>query len=85
MKRITFNVNHYVWVRLTDRGRELLRQREQALWPNGRRFQLPPRPTDERGFERWQLWELMQELGHGWVLGMEVPFETDIEIERQKP
>ncbi|MFT2721689.1 hypothetical protein ACMT4L_16990 [Deinococcus sp. A31D244] len=85
MKRIPFNMNHYVWVRLTDRGRELLRHREKIIWPNGRPVavppRMPPRTTDERGFERWQLWELMQELGYGWIQGMDVPFETEIEIE----
>jgi DNA-binding MarR family transcriptional regulator len=74
-----FNVNNCVRVRLTDKGREILRQNHDALW-KGRREYTPTVTEDEDGWSKWQLWALMQEFGpHMWLGGV-VPFETEIEV-----
>ena len=36
---------------------------------------------DEDGFCRFQLWHLMYQLGHGFIMGFEPPFDLNIELE----
>ncbi len=70
-----FNVNEYVKVRLTDRGREILRQRRTALGLDALEIR------EDDGWSQWQLWELMSIFGPHIYLGTyPLPFETDIEI-----
>lgn len=78
---IIFNVNNFVRVRLTDTGRRYLRQQHVALFGNADRFKLPE--EDESGWSRWQMHELMQQLGGNAIPPCTgpVPFETGILIE----
>jgi hypothetical protein len=80
--RIPFNVNQYVWVRITPHGRAVMLQNELRIWPDGCPYKWE-RTTDERGFTRWQLWELMHEFGRSMGNGLPVPFETEIEFQRE--
>lgn len=80
-KRTPFNVNNYVWVRLTDHGRKILREQHEALFERSRN---PPEwsaPKEQDGWSRWQLWDLMTQLGDYCYNGGQVPFETTIEVE----
>jgi hypothetical protein len=80
-----FNVNHKVYVKLTEVGlKELERQHQELLtwFPKAGPF-VPPK-TDAEGFSQWQLHSLMSSLGHLMQLGCEVPFETNIYFEVQK-
>ncbi len=76
-----FNVNHNVRVKLTDRGRECLEGNHKTLFRK-RQFPPPYQPPeeDEDGWSTWQLWVLMEQLGPHVHNGLDVPFETEIEI-----
>ena len=76
------NTNAYVKVKLTERGLEIMRERHARLYqgvPLAPDFREPD--TDEDGWSRWQLWQLMQEFGPYLSGGMRVPFETEILID----
>ena len=65
----SFNINNYVHVRLTAKGRFVL---------HSQRIKIPA--EDQNGYSRWQLWELMNTLGpHLWN-GAPVPFEPTIRL-----
>jgi hypothetical protein len=59
---IEFNVNNYVYVQLTDVGREALRERHNKLFTSSKIEYIPPE-EDSDGWSRWHMWELMQVLG----------------------
>lgn len=74
------NMNEWVKVKLTESGiGELKRQHEElkVLVPNLGRFNLN---IDDDGYCKFQLWSLMNELGHLCKLGLEPPFDTEILI-----
>lgn len=80
--RRPFNVNDYVWVRLTDVGRRILHHNHARLFSGARSSAPPPYvpPEEIDGWSKWQLWSLMHEFG-AHLHGCDVPFETTIEIE----
>lgn len=65
-----FNVNNYVKVKLTKRGKEIME--EEGVMSK-------PKP-DAEGFSKFQMWELMQIFGNYVYNGCEIPFEMEIEI-----
>ncbi len=71
-----FNVNDYVWVKLTERGRTLYR----IHWEQ---YHCTPVPleTNAEGYSRFQLWDLMSIFGQNLYNGCEMPFETTILID----
>lgn len=74
-----FNLNDYVWVKLTDAGRVAHRNHwERLSFGTVHDY----KPVDEiDGWSRWQLWELMQVFGGSLYNGCNVPFETTIRME----
>jgi hypothetical protein len=74
------NLNDNVKVRLNDRGREILAgdtAKVRELFPRySRRLE-----EDEQGWSTWQLWHLMEMFGPHMQLGVETPFDPEIEIE----
>lgn len=83
---IRFNVNHFVRVKLTDRGRKILREnyaRDMGAMANKHPY-LETTP-DAEGWTRFQLWDLMREFGGSIGCGMNGPFETEIIIEMPQP
>lgn len=60
---IPFNINYNVKVKLTKKGRSLAKY-------------LPK--EDDDGYTTWQLWVLMNEFGEHMIIGLDVPFETNI-------
>jgi hypothetical protein len=83
---VAFNINDFVRVRLTDRGRLHCRRRYDSLrrqYPSLPKYQAPK--TDERGYSRWQLWDLMETFGAAIQHGAEPPFETEIYFETASP
>lgn len=69
-----FNISENVWVRLTDRGRQALKDRHNAL------------PTEDAdGWSKWQLWCLMEAFGDRVYLGCEMDFETVIRLAAAPP
>jgi repressor LexA len=87
---ISFNVNGYVRVKLTAVGLlELARQHDALYNAIAYRNAGIERPVwkapevDAEGWSRWQLHELMQQLGPLCFNGAPVPFETTIIIEQE--
>ena len=80
---IEFNVNNYVHVKLTDEGREELKRQHESfnLQMNGRLGQWKGVVEDSDGWSKWQLWDLMNRLGHMLSLGMVMPFDALIKFE----
>jgi hypothetical protein len=66
---IEFNINHSVQVRLTERGRAILRAGN---------IDAPEEDAD--GWSRWQMWCLMEALGEHVHIGANPPFETTIRL-----
>ncbi len=79
----SFNVNERVRVKLTDIGKaELQRQHDELVrfYPKanfGSAYHI-----DGDGWTSLPMWDLMKCLGHLCGMGLPVPFETVIEIER---
>ncbi len=76
VKRIPFNLNDHVWVKLTERGKAIYVQHYAFLPIHVR----PPEP-DERGFVKFQLWNLMEIFGPHVGTTLPLSFETEMEIE----
>lgn len=72
-----FNINDEVRVRLTDRGRRLMRETHKIFCGDRVPY---TEPEEVDGWSTWQLWRLMQEFGAHMIMGQEVPFEPTIEI-----
>ena len=80
---VPFNVNEYVRVKLTERGKKCLRENYDKLaqaWGGKLTFQFRLPEEDADGWSRWQMWSLMQDLGPHISIGSEPPFETSIEV-----
>ena len=80
---VPFNVNEYVRVKLTERGKKCLRENYDKLaqaWGGKLTFQFRLPEEDADGWSRWQMWSLMQDLGPHISMGSEPPFETSIEV-----
>lgn len=61
----TFNVNSYVWIKLTKLGLRKLKERHNEIYkqcPSVGKF--TPPETDADGFCKMQLWEVMNILVH---------------------
>lgn len=80
---VKFNVNDYVRVKLTDRGRTIHRTDHENFAAHYPGVDLPYKPPteDANGWSTWQMWHLMQLFGPHIVMGFNPPFEPTIEIE----
>lgn len=77
-KYINFNINNYIQVRLTDAGRARLFENYQELKLP---FKYKPPEEDKDGWSRWQAWVLIEQLGDGVSMGLDLLFEPEIRIE----
>jgi repressor LexA len=80
-----FNVNGYVWVKLTPAGLKILENAHnwlRASFPNLPEF--TPPETDSDGFTKYQLWSLMNDFGQYMRLGGKIPFETEVFFETKE-
>lgn len=85
-----FNVNEYVKVKLNDLGISILKARHNELngmirARGGKGFGEFELKVDEEGYTKFPLWELMNIFGHAMVMGLDVPFETNIIVTKGKP
>ncbi len=79
---IEVNVNHDVWIKLTDAGKAEHRQQHDTFMKEWAKLDVDYRqPEEVDGWSRWQLWELMRIFGSKFYNGCDVPFETTIRIE----
>lgn len=77
---ISFNVNDYVKVNLTEDGiAELQKQRDELRAPSLK--DVPLFGKDDEGWTKFQLWDLMNCFGHMMYMGGKIPFETTILID----
>jgi hypothetical protein len=75
------NMNDEVWIRLTDKGRAMLRaDHEQTLLPGMLKLNPFKPPVESQGWLKLQLWELARVFGPGFGNGQPVPFETEIAL-----
>jgi len=78
-----FNIKGYIKVKLTDYGREILKENHEelmAMLPKKaqRPFEIK---EDKDGWYRDQAWSLLEKFGTHINLEMNLPFETEIDIE----
>lgn len=84
---LRFNINEYVRVKLTPRGRAIHRAQHDDLsarFPSAK-FTYSAPVEDADGWSQWQAWTLMETFGQHVGMGFELPFETTIEILANKP
>lgn len=76
------NINENVRVNLTELGRRALERQHAEFWTGvrGAPDAYEPPEEDADGWSEWQLWCLMQDLGHLCGLGRRLPFETTIQV-----
>lgn len=80
---LRFNLNEYVRVKLTDRGRKLHREDNEQFWATVKMNTPPvyvPPVEDDEGWSTWQLWSLMEAFGSHTTIGSNLCFETTIEL-----
>lgn len=89
-RTIDFNVNHFVHVKLTDRGRQIHREdydvsAEHIRSRGGKPDEYRAPVEDSEGWSRWQLWTLMNLFGNHIAMGLPLAFETSIRIDMTTP
>jgi len=81
-KTIEFNLNRYIQVQLTNKGRAELKRQHDALYqdiPGAHEYHPPKEDAD--GWSRWQAWCLFQVLGAELGWNSKLMFATTIRIE----
>jgi hypothetical protein len=82
---IEFNINEYVYVKLTDAGMDELKRQYNDLklkFPTLDELKEPN--TDINGFSKWQMHDLMNRFGNMIGPFLPIPFETTIRFEVKK-
>lgn len=83
---VSFNVNSYVYVKLTQKGLDILKKEHEELMSFygalAQRDFLPPN-TNSDGYSKFQLWSLMATFGGDCFNGCVVPFETTFLIDKE--
>ena len=73
---IPFNINSYVRIKLTDKGKEVLKKKWKTsylvLYENARK---------EEGWFEFQMWNFMEIFGSEMYMGNSLLFETEIQIQ----
>jgi len=84
---LEFNINHYVFVQLTDTGKQILKHHHDELnrFSNGFLGEFKPVEEDADGWSKWQMWDLMAKLGKGCRNGSKPPFFTTIKLDLKTP
>ena len=80
---IDFNINNTVYVKLTDLGVCIMKAKHKEMQSQHVNYNTPfiEKEVDEDGFSTWQMWDLMSMFGSNIVMGLTLPFETDIRLE----
>ena len=81
MKRLYYNINSNVWVKLTPHGEEIHKKFwQEALKGSAIEHALPVLKKDDRGWTEFQMWDLMCIFGCHLYNGAKNPFETNIKF-----
>lgn len=76
-----FNINDDVWVKLTDKGREIYYHKDDNLnMFAGKLVIKPQHPTEINGWCKFLMWELIELFGRHISPTLELPFETEISL-----
>jgi len=76
-----FNLNYYVYVKLTNIGYDELKRQHAEIFIDPRsRPPCPMRDEDADGWSKWQLHELFLRFGHMMLNGFHLPFEPTIRL-----
>ena len=76
MRFVEFNLNEYVWVQLTDKGRQIYQE-----WVEDLGLDHTPAEEDPDGWSKWQAWQLAQLFGEYMGMGVFLPFATTVRID----
>lgn len=84
---VSFNINSYVYVKLTKKGLDILKKEHDDLkYFYGDKGSLPdfePPAANSDGYSKFQLWSLMATFGGDCFNGCDVPFETTFLIDKE--
>lgn len=83
-----FNINQHVYVKLTDKGIDILKNRRKEFNKSLISKGIEPitgklTKTDEDGYSKFQLWELIEIFGPYMTLCSELPFKTTIRFNKE--
>ena len=84
MSKIKFNINNYVYVKITPIGLKELKRQHDDLYsqvPILQNTKFNPPKEDNEGWSKWQMHDLIGKLGYMTKMGFEVPFEIEIMFE----
>lgn len=80
----TFNINQEIKVRLTERGRTIMRLDWEEIYSGVKtHYSYSEPPVDEDGYTTFQLWDAMKIFGQHFHMGLngdQLPFETKIKV-----
>lgn len=84
MNFVNFNINQYVWVKLTKRGLdELEKEHNSYRYAYPKAFDEWKAPeVDNEGYSKFQLWSLISEFGSSMKFGEIAPFCGDIRFDK---
>lgn len=78
---LSFNINDSVLVKLTDVGRQKLREQDEEFKSKtGLSCSSSVPSEDSEGWSRWQLWDLMNRLGSECYMGCQPAFDLTIRL-----
>ena len=76
-----FDINYYVFVKLTDEGKaEHKRQHQELKEVVPSLGDYTPPTEDAEGWSKWQMWVLMSRFGHMCRNRSKLPFDTKIKM-----
>lgn len=80
-----FNINDYVKVKLTEKGKYIYYHQFDAINQNIQKIGGKPlNPIelkyDDEGYVEFQMWHLMEIFGEHLHIGCDIPFETTIKL-----
>jgi len=85
---IDFNVNDYIYVKITEEGHKIYEEYIEKLtneireyFPKSKNLELPLANSDKNGWTKFQLWNFMQIFGEHFHIGVDGPIETTIRFE----
>lgn len=73
----SFNVNHYVKVKLTDLGKEIYKHHDDEFLKEFPNLKPIPLDIDEQGYCKFQLWHFMNIFGEHFGNGFPLVIESN--------
>lgn len=82
---VSFNANNYVYVKLTQKGLDILKKEHDDLksFYGDKISDFEPPTGNKDGYSKFQLWVLMSTFGGDCFNGCDAPFETTFLIDKE--